>query len=47
MDNSQTTKIAVLGLFGQSVFMTVDHFHAPGETLHAEGLYAEPGDAGF
>lgn len=40
-------KIAVLGLCGNSVFLNVDHFHAPGETLHAQGLYAEPGGKGY
>lgn len=40
-------KIAVLGLCGNSVFLNVDHFHAPGETVHAEGLYAEPGGKGY
>lgn len=40
-------KIAVLGLCGNSVFLNVDHFHTPGETLHARGLYAEPGGKGY
>ena len=40
-------KIAVLGLCGNSVFLKVDHFHAPGETVHAEGLYSEPGGKGY
>jgi len=40
-------QIAVLGLFGQSVFMNVDHFHTPGETIHALGLYSEPGGKGY
>lgn len=39
--------IAVLGLCGNSVFMTVDHFHAPGETLTALGRYCEPGGKGY
>ena len=44
-----TTKpvISVLGLCGQSVFLKVDHFHAPGETLHAESIHAEPGGKGY
>jgi len=25
----------------------VDHFHVPGETVHARGLYAEPGGKGY
>lgn len=40
-------KIAVLGLCGNSVFLNVDHFHVPGETVHAQGLYAEPGGKGY
>ena len=40
-------KIAVLGLCGNSVFLKVDHFHVPGETVHAQGLYAEPGGKGY
>lgn len=40
-------KITVLGLCGRSVFLGVDHFHAPGETVHARHLYAEPGGKGF
>lgn len=40
-------KIAVLGLCGNSVFLNVDHFHVPGETVHAKGLYAEPGGKGY
>lgn len=27
-------KLTVLGLCGQSVFLEVDHFHVPGETIH-------------
>lgn len=40
-------KISVLGLCGNSVFLSVDHFHVPGETVHARGLYAEPGGKGY
>lgn len=39
--------ISVLGLCGNSVFLNVDHFHVPGETVHAQGLYAEPGGKGY
>jgi len=39
-------RITVIGLCGKSVFMNVDHFHAPGETLHAGSLYSEPGGKG-
>ena len=40
-------KLAVLGLSGQSVFLSVDHFHQNGETLHAESLFHEPGGKGY
>lgn len=40
-------KITVLGLCGNSVFLNVDHFHVPGETVHAQGLYSEPGGKGY
>ena len=39
--------ISILGLCGKSVSMKVDHFHKPGETLHAKSLYTEPGGKGF
>ena len=39
--------ITVLGLCGNSVFLSVDHFHAPGETVQALGLYSEPGGKGY
>lgn len=39
--------ITVLGLCGRSVFMQVDHFHAPGETVHADGIHIEPGGKGY
>lgn len=39
--------IAVLGLCGNSVFLQVDHFHAPGETVSALGRYCEPGGKGY
>lgn len=40
-------KIVVIGLSGQSVFMKVDHFHVPGETLLSREAYYEPGGKGF
>ena len=40
-------KLAVLALSGQSVFLSVDHFHQNGETLHAESLFHEPGGKGY
>lgn len=39
--------ITVLGLCGRSVFLNVDHFHAPGETVHADGIHVEPGGKGY
>ena len=40
-------KIAVIGICGKSVFMSVDHFHSDGETLIADGIYEEMGGKGF
>ena len=40
-------KLFIIGLCGQSVFLKVPHFHAPGETLHAESLFTEPGGKGY
>lgn len=40
-------QVTVLGLCGNSVFLTVDHFHRPGETVSARGRYAEPGGKGY
>ena len=40
-------KLFIIGLCGQSVFLRVPHFHAPGETLHAESLFSEPGGKGY
>ncbi len=40
-------KIIFIGLCGQSVFLDVDHFHAPGETVHAEKIFTEPGGKGY
>lgn len=40
-------KICVLGLCGNSVFLQVDHFHRPGETVTALGRYCEPGGKGY
>ena len=41
------TKIAVIGLTGNTVFMGVPRFHAGGETLHATDFHAELGGKGF
>ena len=40
-------KIAVVGICGKSVFMSVDHFHEDGETLVADSTYEELGGKGF
>ncbi len=40
-------KISVIGICGRSVFMPVDHFHAPGETVVAKELAYELGGKGF
>ena len=40
-------KLFIIGLCGQSVFLRVPHFHAPGETLHAMSLFSEPGGKGY
>lgn len=39
----KTARIGAVGLGGESVFLTTDHFHAPGETLCAESIFIEPG----
>lgn len=41
------SKITVCGLGGNSIFMSVDHFHRRGETLSATALYTEPGGKGY
>lgn len=41
------SRLAVLGLSGQSVFLSVDHFHQNGETVHAASLFHEPGGKGY
>lgn len=41
------TRIAVIGLVGESVFLGVDHHHAEGETLHAESIHREWGGKGY
>lgn len=32
---------------GQSVFLSVDHFHRTGETIHAQHLFCEPGGKAY
>lgn len=44
---SQQSVIGAIGLGGESVFLSVDHFHAPGETLQAETIFIEPGGKAY
>lgn len=39
--------VAAVGLGGQSVFLGVEHFHAPGETVRADSIYTEPGGKAY
>lgn len=39
--------LLIIGLCGQSVFLTVPHFHRPEETLHADSIFCEPGGKGY
>lgn len=41
------SKIAVIGLVGESVFLTVGKFHEGGETVEADSLETQPGGKGF
>lgn len=43
----QQPVIGVIGLGGESVFLSVDHFHVPGETLQAESIFVEPGGKAY
>lgn len=40
-------KIGVIGLGGQSAFLSAAHFPAPGETVSCKGLFFEPGGKGY
>ncbi len=40
-------KIGVIGLGGQSAFLSCDHFPAPGETVSCRELFFEPGGKGY
>lgn len=40
-------KILVIGLSGQSEFLSVDHFNKPGETINAFHRFTEPGGKGY
>lgn len=41
------SKIAVIGLVGNSAFLSVDEFHKGGETVVAKDIHFEPGGKGF
>ena len=41
------SKIAVIGIIGNSVFLPVEKFHEGGETVEALSLHFEPGGKGF
>ena len=40
-------KIAVIGMVGNSAFLSVDEFHKSGETLTAKSFHLEPGGKGY
>ena len=40
-------KVAVIGMVGNSAFLSVDRFHLAGETVAATGIHFEPGGKGF
>ena len=39
--------ICTIGLGGMSVFLSLDHFHANGETVQAQALFTEPGGKAY
>ncbi len=41
------SRVAVIGMVGNSVFLPVDHFHVGGETIEAHSAHFEPGGKGF
>ena len=41
------SKVAVIGLVGNSAFLSVNEFHKGGETLVANDIHFEPGGKGF
>ncbi|MBQ8529481.1 MAG: ribokinase [Clostridia bacterium] len=41
------SKIAVIGIVGNSVFLPVEKFHEGGETVEASSVHFEPGGKGF
>jgi len=47
MENNMKTKVGIVGLCGQSIFMRINHFHKPEETLHASDVHQEVGGKGY
>ncbi len=41
------SKIAIIGLIGNSAFLSTDEFHKGGETIVAKEIHFEPGGKGF
>lgn len=41
------SKVAVIGIIGNSVFMPVKRFHVGGETIESSSVHFEPGGKGF
>ncbi len=39
--------IITMGLGGKSVFLNINHFHNPGETVHANSMFVEPGGKAY
>lgn len=47
INKTKAPKVAVIGLAGQSAFMTAEKFPAPGETICCKSLFFEPGGKGY
>ena len=47
INNKSNIKISIIGLTGQSIFMKVDNFHNPGETIQSKQINIEPGGKGY
>ena len=47
IDNKRNPKIGVIGLGGQSAFLSAEHFPAPGETVSCRKLFFELGGKGY
>jgi len=41
------SKITVIGLSGESIFLNVDHFNKKGETVKSNSFHTEPGGKGY